>query len=633
MVACMGILMLQGASYGQTKTVDSLQLLLNKTADPSQHLELLLLLGEQRQSLHPDTLLKYATEAGQIARSQNNPFYAAISSYYVSNYLIKKGNLDSALQLCNTNQILLTKNEAYKKWWLKFEALKGQIFVKQNKYKDALAQYYFVLKTAEHEGDPENIMLAKNGIGWVNMEMNRNTLALSWFYSALQTTNNPVLLTQNGNIYSNIAAVYNELKRYDSAELFATTAIRYSRKAENLFFLANSLNILADAYINTNRKGRAEELLTQAVIIRRQIGDPFYIVSDISQLALFYASNNQGHKGIALSKEGIELAKKYGLTSKLPYLYFALAQNYRSAGSYQLYGETMEQVAALKDTVYAANSAEAMTEMEAKYNVQKTENIIIRQKLDLVSKNYQLFGSLIIFVLLNALAILLFKNYQARQKTIIITLREEEKRKAHEAVISAEENERRRIAADLHDNMGAYAAAISSNIAILMMRNPEADVSLMDSIKQNAGDIMGNLRDTIWILNSDSIMLTAVSDRFKNYIKKLSNSFNHVSIEIKEEIENDIVLSPEIALNTLRIMQEALNNALKHSKATLITVEITCIEKLSITIIDNGEGIQINGSKQDSYGLRNMQNRAKANGWQLSIKNGVHSGTEVMLNA
>lgn len=629
----MGLLMLRNAGYAQTKTIDSLKLVLNRTNDVSLQFDLLLLLGEQRQSLPPDTLLKYATEAGQIARSQKNPFYTAIAAYYVSNYLIKKGKLDSALQLCNTNQVLLTKNEAYKKWGLKFEALTAQIFVKQNKYKEALSQYYLLLKSAEQVSDIENIIVAKNGIGWVNMEMSRNALALKWFYTALQTTGDVTLLTKHANIYSNIAAIYKELKHYDSAELYATTAIRYSQASENLFFLSNSLNILADVYINTNRTRVAEALLTQAVDIRKQIGDPFYIVSDISQLALFYASNNQPQKGIALSKEGVELAKKYGLISKLPYLYFALAQNYRIAGSYQQYGETMEQVAALKDTVYAANSAEAMTEMEAKYNVQKTENIIIRQKLDLVSKNYQLFGSLIIFVLLIALSILLFKNYQARQKTIVMILREEEKKKAHEAVVSAEENERKRIAADLHDNMGAYAAAISSNIDILIRRNPVADVSLMNSIKQNAGDIMGNLRDTIWILNSNSILLTAVSDRLKNYVKKLSNAFNHVSIEINEEIENDLVLSPEVALNTLRIMQEALNNALKHSKGTLITVEITCIEKLSITINDNGEGIQTNGSKNDSYGLKNMQNRAKANGWQLSIKNGVHSGTEVMLHA
>ena len=80
-------------------------------------------------------------------------------------------------------------------------------------------------------------------------------------------------------------------------------------------------------------------------------------------------------------------------------------------------------------------------------------------------------------------------------------------------------------------------------------------------------------------------------------------------------------------------MQEALNNALKHSNGNAIVVEINCIDKLEITIIDNGEGICINEIKPDSYGLMNMQNRAKANGWQLSVKKGVHSGTRVVLTA
>ena len=627
------ILILQGACFGQSQKIDNLRKLLGQTTIETDKLSILFLLGEQRHSLHPDSLYQYAAQARVISLRLNIGFDSAIADYYLTNYYIKTGQLNTALERCNKNLKLLEDNPSGKKWWLRFWALKAQIFVKQNKFKEALAGYYSVLKTAELAGDTENIIIAKNGIGWVNMEMSRNTLALTWFYNALHTTGDFTLLSQNANVYSNIAAVYNQLKRFDSSELYATSAIRLSRSTENLFFLANSLNILADAYINTNRTHLAEDLLTQAVAIRRQIGDPFYIVSDISQLALFYASNGQPQKGIILGKEGIALAKRYGLISKLPYLYLSLAQNYKSAGSYQQYGETMEQVAALKDTVYAANSAEAMTEMEARYNLQKRENIIIKQKLDLVSKNYQLFGSLILLVLLLALAILLFKNYHARQKVLLISIQEEQKRKAYEAVVAAEENERKRIAADLHDNMGAYAAAISSNIDILMMKNPQSNVDLMDSIKANASDIMGNLRDTIWILNSNSILLTAVSDRFKNYVNKLSNSFRHVIIDINEEIENNLVLSPEVALNTLRIMQEALNNALKHSNGNSIIVDIRCIDKLIITIIDNGEGIVISAARQDSYGIKNMQNRAKANGWQLSVKKGVHSGTEVVLIA
>ena len=627
------IIIIQGDCFGQSQKIDNLRKRLGQTIIETDKLNILFLLGEQRHSLHPDSLYQYAVQASDISLRLGIGLNSSIADYYLTNYYIKKGQLDTALQRCDKNLNLLQDNPSHKKWWLRFWALKAQIFVKQNKYKLGLAGYYTVLKASEQAGDTENIMVAKNGIGWVNMEMSRNTLALTWFYNALNTTSDLTLLSQNANIYSNIAAVYNQLKRYDSSELYATGAIRLSRSAENLFFLANSLNILADAFINSNRTHLAEDLLTQAVAIRRQIGDPFYIVSDISQLALFYASNGQPQKGIILSEEGIALAKRFGLISKLPYLYLALAQNYKSAGKYQQYGEAMEQVAALKDTVYAANSAEAMTEMEARYNLQKRENIIIKQKLDLVSKNYQLFGSLLLLVLLLALAILLFKNYQTRQKVMLISIQQEEKRKAYEAVVSAEENERKRIAADLHDNMGAYAAAISSNIDILMMKNPHSNVDLMDSIKANASDIMGNLRDTIWILNSNSILLTAVSDRFKNYVNKLSNSFRHVRIDINEEIENNLVLSPEVALNTLRIMQEALNNALKHSNGNSIVVDIRCIDKLIITIIDNGEGILINAARQDSYGIKNMQNRAKANGWQLSVKKGVYSGTEVVLIA
>lgn len=77
-------------------------------------------------------------------------------------------------------------------------------------------------------------------------------------------------------------------------------------------------------------------------------------------------------------------------------------------------------------------------------------------------------------------------------------------------------------------------------------------------------------------------------------------------------------------------MQEAFHNAIKHSKGTKITIELISNNGLQIRVTDNGNGIHLNKSLQGN-GLHNMQLRAKANGWQLLIRNINPKGTSVEL--
>ena len=124
-----------------------------------------------------------------------------------------------------------------------------------------------------------------------------------------------------------------KLKRNDSAEYFVRKAIAINRRSQaNLQFLANSLAIEADILIDTHRKQQAEAPLNEMVAIRKQVGEPFYIVSDMTQLAVYYASVGQPVRGIQLCEEGIGMARRYKLDSKLPILYEALARKLSLGG-------------------------------------------------------------------------------------------------------------------------------------------------------------------------------------------------------------------------------------------------------------------------------------------------------------
>lgn len=614
----------------QTKTIERLKKQIEKAPNQDKKLQALFALCEERLSLNTDTLCKYANIAKELSFGQNNLSNIALSEYYIANCLIKKGALKAALKICDSTILKLPNKNSSANALMKLMALKSQILIRTTKYKEGIAEAYKVLYIAEETQDTLMQMIAKNAIGWANMEMDQTSEALEWFFKALHTSDNIKYHEKTSNIYSNIAAIYKYLHQNDSAEYYIQKAIDFSSKTDNLFFLANSLNILADIYIDTKKPFLAEDPLNKGLAIRRQIGDPFYIVSDISQLALYYASISQPAKGIALSKQGIKMAKQFHLSSKLPYLYHALGQNFKVAGNYKEYSKTLEKIMIFKDSVNLANTAEARAEMDARYDLEKKEKLITLQKLDISEKNYLLYGSLLLLFFTLLMSWFLFRGYKKNQQIKLLKMQAKEKQLAARAVISAEENERKRISRDLHDNIGAYATVLIANTEQLKKQTSEQDIrKSAANIFENAHNIMGFLQESIWVLNNDSITVTGFADRFKLYAKKILQNFPGVQIKFQEQLDNDTALSPSEALNIFRIMQEALLNALKHGKAQHINVSVYSNNTIHIAVKDDGKGFDTKNIRQGN-GLHNMQHRAKEAGYKLDIFSN-EEGTEVYL--
>lgn len=140
---------------------------------------------------------------------------------------------------------------------------------------------------------------------------------------------------------------------------------------------------------------------------------------------------------------------------------------------------------------------------------------------------------------------------------------------------------------------------------------------------------MSSLQETIWVLSNDVITITDFIDRFKLYAKKILQQFPETQISFREEIHADTELSPAEALHLVRIMQEALQNTLKHAAPKNIVVAVESDETILISIKDDGKGFSTD-NVSDGHGLLNMQHRVKEAGYQLNIKS-TEAGTEVTL--
>lgn len=225
------------------------------------------------------------------------------------------------------------------------------------------------------------------------------------------------------------------------------------------------------------------------------------------------------------------------------------------------------------------------------------------------------------FALLCFVLIIILIKYLLKRK-----LKEQERKTEIEQTLY---KERERISRDLHDNLGAYAAAIKSNI-VQLEKVHSAQTELFSQLKENADDMVSALRETIWVMQYAQISVTALSDRFKNLVNRIAPNYPGINFQVKEEIVTERELTPGESIHILRIMQEGLTNALKHASANTIKISIKAGERLEITIEDNGRGFDVN-LKEKGHGIQNMMDRAEQAGISIEIKSTQDKGTSLFI--
>lgn len=628
-----GLLQLAAAMLtAQTKVIDSLRHVLNTSS--SDQAKRAAVFSLANQNMDPDTLLTYILLAEKISSQNGTQEEKDLAAFARAGYYTRKNITDSALIITDALLKKYKDNTEKQDLYLRFLFFKSKILDRANQYSKSFAQLFEVIEVAASMHDTLTQIQAETGIGWVQIEMEQYNEALKWLYKAKSASANKEFYRNYGALYSNIAAAHSALGNMDSAMYYINVAIKDARENENITFLATALSMQAKIFIDGKQPHLAEAALNEVLEIRKKLNDPFYVVYDMSSLASYYASNGQPEKGIKICNEGIAIAKKLGLPSQLLMIYRSLAENYKAAGQMQEYSHTLEYIIGLKDSFNNINASKQLAEMQARNDAQKNENIIIGQRLALVKKNYLFYGSLILFVVVAGLFYLFFKEYKKRQRLKMDVMMEEEKRMGAQAIVEAEESQRKRIAADLHDNLGVQANAILYGTELLK-NGHETKETLVSELHDTAKDMLLSLRETLWAMKNTVITAAEVWLRIINFGKQMQRYYPDIKITTIGTSPGDLPLPSAVALHTVLILQEAVNNAARHAAAKNIVVksDITTAG-WQVTIEDDGQGFDLATAKKktDSYGLSNMWERAKTAGVLLGIRTAPAAGTIIEIN-
>ena len=602
-------LILPLVSIAQTRLADSLKTAIDKAGNATAKANAIFLYCEQYNSINPDTLIHYVNIADSLIQ-KNKSISQSLADYYRAVYLVKKIKLDSATQLIDQN-INILKHISDRVLEFKYRFLQSRLFIKKNLLKESIANSLEILQMSEAGADSLNILKSYVMLGWGYMELNQYREALGWLLKGEKIDQQTSGRYTQPTIYSNIASVYNNINRFDSAENYIKKAIALNIQKNDLANLANAYFIYSDTYLQTGRNAMAQLEMEKGLEIRKLTGDPYYIVSDIFELGVFYARNNEATKGVELVKSGIKMAKEYNLDAKLFILYNALAENYQALGDKDKYSETLNTIIALQDSLYKKNTAEALSEMQTKYEVQKKENIIIQQKLDLTQKNYWLYSIIFLLLVTFVIGYIFFsvrkKNQQLKMQQLLI----DQKRKTTQAVMQAEENERKRIAADLHDSVAQKMVVAKLNLEVLEQNLPQLNQQqrkVYSSVFSLVDESCSEVRNLSHAMMPSAFFHSHLTDAIKDFIDKIESPSLQIHFNTEGDFEH-IDLNTDLMIR--RIIQECIQNSIKHARATRLDISMLAESaELDITIEDNGLGFDTTLlERAGGIGIRNIVSR------------------------
>ncbi len=197
--------------------------------------------------------------------------------------------------------------------------------------------------------------------------------------------------------------------------------------------------------------------------------------------------------------------------------------------------------------------------------------------------------------------------------------------------------ERNRLAREMHDTLAQGLAAISIQLEALDAQLETEKVSpntiqLINQIKELAQDNLIDARQSVMDLRRYGLSDKSLS---KNLITLINTKFNDTDIDYKLSISSSRPLSTRYEMSIYRIIQEAINNVLQHSKAKNLYIALKYQAKqIHINIKDDGIGFDLEKVQQNRFGLLGMNERVKIlNGkFEINTQNGTHIQIQIPLS-
>jgi signal transduction histidine kinase len=488
----------------------------------------------------------------------------------------------------------------------------GIIYQKESKFDSALLYAQKALEIYEKLNDKIGISYSLNNIGIVNQNVGNLDEALKYQQQSIVIKEEIKDKLGLSGSYVNVGNVYLLKKDIPNAKVYFEKAETITRQSGNAEYLANSLNNLASLYQKTEDFKKALPLAEESLEIRTKLGDTKGQVSCLVNMGSILTSSKQYSLGESKFMMGLKLADTLAsCRGEKAKLYDGLSQLYELTGDYKKSMEMARQTVALNNLIYTDGMNKRFSEMETKFQTAKKNKLIQEQQFEITKKQYLLYGSVALAFLILLLGYSFYRRYKLRQEKRLQLEVIKQQDLATKAIINAEENERRRIAAELHDGVGQMMSAAKMNLSAIeneIFFKDEAQKNSFDKVIAMIDESCKEVRSVSHQMMPNALLKSGLANAVKEFIDKIDSRIIKINLYaegLNERLESNV----ETVL--YRVIQECVNNVIKHSGANNLDISlIKDADGIAATVEDNGRGFDINDKQKfEGIGLKNISSR------------------------
>jgi signal transduction histidine kinase len=586
---------------------------------------------------HPDSITFFADQIEKLAVRESNIYqsmaYTVRGVYYQnsSSYELSKRAFEKSIALITDSKYDTIQAKAY--------IGLGNYYKNTGDYPKGFLCLYNALKIYEKRKNKFGISSAQGCIAQIYLQKNDIDAAKESLKVALavlgEDKDNHIYLISSHTL----ANVYGMSGNFERALAIDEECLAISDRIKSPRNKAMFLDNKANCFMYSNQLDSAAYYFQECLKIDRQVGERKQIAdtyTNLGNLAIFQKDYAAAEKHLNTS---ISLLKEINQKPNLINAYEILVD------LYQREGKLKEALAAEfeKEKTYQAVISEkkeaALAEFKILYETQKKEQQLAENKVLLLQNeakarrtNYLLIALSIIVFFVGLVGYLLYRQ----QKAKILQQEKEFELKSAIALIEKQnelQEQRLSISRDLHDNIGSQLTFIISSVDNIKyafdIQNQKLDNKLQNISNFTKSTII-ELRDTIWAMNSDEITFEDLRSRILNFIEKAKTAKEDVDFQFTiDDKLNKLRLNSVFGMNIYRVIQEAVNNALKYSNAKRIEILVYKVENnLAVKISDNGVGFNLENTVKGN-GIMNMEKRIENIGGIISVDSIVNEGTIV----
>lgn len=637
LILCAGALTLPA----QEITEETVRMRLTSMKDDTAKVNRMNEYAAEIMSREPIIALNTMHAAGSLAQKLNYPLGQSVAYGLESRMLFYQVKFDSGKLLLDKAYRLIEKNNDKQSVIQKaiLTHTYANIFHQKQEYDSALTRYLEAIALFTKVKEENKIFFSFYNISGIYNLMNDTAKAM---YYAKETKRMAEAGTDSNYIMRSQIAMteaYAGRKEYDSVFAVSQRGLAVALKLNNVFGVGKFYTMLGTYYVQkTKQYDTAISYFKEALDLYNSI-NIWYDIALVKQLlGNAYLQKADYSSAVKYLKEADEIAVQMKLDQVRLLTLNDLVLAEEKRGNLSAGYAYLKAVTTVKDSLQARNNRKAVNELEAKYQTQKKELQLLSLEKNVRQKQFLLYlfgGAAVSLLVITLLSYRTYKQKQKLQQQQITQLEKEKQLMAAEAVLQGQEEERTRLAKDLHDGLGGMLSGIKYALNTMkgnQVFTPENAHAFNRSIDMLDGSIK-ELRSVAHNLMPENLVKFGLTIALRDFCSDITAS-GALKVNFHSFGTETLRLSQNAEVILYRVVQELINNAIKHAAASEAIVQLQHEDhSLQITVEDDGKGFDVNALEvTKGIGWSNIKNRLDYLKGRIHIFSEKEKGTTVTID-